>query len=59
MDTPNDHDGTPVVPLELTPHFDVISIDDAIERISYGWFQVRVLFAVGLCFASDAVEMLE
>jgi putative MFS transporter len=35
-----------------------ISIDEAIERVGYGCFQIRVLVATGLCFAADAMEVL-
>ena len=35
-----------------------ISIDEAIERLGYGRFQLRVLVAAGLCFAADAMEVL-
>ena len=35
-----------------------ISIDEAIERLGYGRFQIRVLVAAGLCFAADAMEVL-
>jgi putative MFS transporter len=33
-------------------------VDDAIERLGYGRFQVRVMIAAGLCFAADAMEVL-
>jgi len=36
----------------------LLSIDDAIERLGYGRFQVRVMIAAGLCFAADAMEVL-
>mmetsp|Transcript_18620 Transcript_18620/g.30870 ORF Transcript_18620/g.30870 Transcript_18620/m.30870 type:complete len:498 (+) Transcript_18620:74-1567(+) len=35
-----------------------ISIDDAIEKLGYGRFQIRVMIAAGLCFAADAMEVL-
>ncbi|CAB9520080.1 Synaptic vesicle 2-related protein [Seminavis robusta] len=35
-----------------------ISIDEAIDRIGYGRFQHRITVAAGLCFASDALEIL-
>ena len=37
---------------------DVITIDEAIERVGYGKFQLRVMIAGGLCFAADAMEVL-
>lgn len=36
----------------------VISIDDAIDRIGMGRFQIQIMVAAGLCFASDACEIL-
>ena len=36
----------------------VISVDDAIEQLGMGGFQTRLLFALGLCFAADAMEIL-
>lgn len=35
-----------------------VTIDDAIERIGYGVFQYKLLVACGLCFMSDAIEVL-
>jgi MFS family permease len=35
-----------------------ITIDEAIERLGYGKFQIRVMIAAGLCFAADAMEVL-
>eukprot|EP00537_Pseudo-nitzschia_pungens_P019290 CAMPEP_0172398562 /NCGR_PEP_ID=MMETSP1061-20121228/36838_1 /TAXON_ID=37318 /ORGANISM="Pseudo-nitzschia pungens, Strain cf. pungens" /LENGTH=605 /DNA_ID=CAMNT_0013131121 /DNA_START=32 /DNA_END=1849 /DNA_ORIENTATION=+ len=35
-----------------------VQIDDAIERIGTGTFQYQVLFAAGLCFMADAMEVL-
>jgi MFS family permease len=35
-----------------------ISIDDAIDRLGYGPFQRTICVAAGLCFASDAMEVL-
>eukprot|EP00547_Thalassionema_nitzschioides_P007245 CAMPEP_0194221570 /NCGR_PEP_ID=MMETSP0156-20130528/30878_1 /TAXON_ID=33649 /ORGANISM="Thalassionema nitzschioides, Strain L26-B" /LENGTH=603 /DNA_ID=CAMNT_0038952015 /DNA_START=98 /DNA_END=1909 /DNA_ORIENTATION=- len=35
-----------------------INIDDAIERLGMGKFQWEILFAAGLCFAADAMEVL-
>eukprot|EP00521_Asterionellopsis_glacialis_P010851 CAMPEP_0195303202 /NCGR_PEP_ID=MMETSP0707-20130614/32406_1 /TAXON_ID=33640 /ORGANISM="Asterionellopsis glacialis, Strain CCMP134" /LENGTH=551 /DNA_ID=CAMNT_0040366683 /DNA_START=392 /DNA_END=2047 /DNA_ORIENTATION=+ len=40
------------------PSKDVISIDDAIERLGMGRFQTRILIAAGLSFAADAMEVL-
>jgi len=36
----------------------IISIDDAIDRIGTGRFQTQIMIAAGLCFASDAMEIL-
>jgi MFS family permease len=36
----------------------VITIDDAMESIGYGPFQIRVMIAAGLCFAADAMQFL-
>lgn len=35
-----------------------LSIDDAIERLGMGKFQHRILWAAGLCFAADSMEIL-
>ena len=35
-----------------------ISIDDAVERLGMGTFQYRILWAAGLCFAADSMEVL-
>lgn len=37
---------------------DLVDIDDAIERLGMGIFQWEILFAAGLCFAADAMEVL-
>jgi MFS family permease len=36
----------------------ILDIDDAIERLGMGRFQIQILVAAGLCFASDAMEVL-
>jgi hypothetical protein len=36
----------------------VLDIEDAIDRLGMGRFQYEVVFACGLCFASDAMEIL-
>jgi len=41
-----------------SPSFVVLSIDEALDRIGYGPFQRSMLFAAGLCSASDAMEIL-
>ena len=38
--------------------FLVIDIEEAIDRLGMGFFQFRVVVACGLCFASDAMEVL-
>ncbi|KAL7572349.1 hypothetical protein ACA910_021562 [Epithemia clementina (nom. ined.)] len=47
---------------ETTTHNDdnnlKISIDDAIEELGMGQFQLLILVAAGLCFAADAMEVL-
>eukprot|EP00538_Stauroneis_constricta_P000873 CAMPEP_0119571464 /NCGR_PEP_ID=MMETSP1352-20130426/44134_1 /TAXON_ID=265584 /ORGANISM="Stauroneis constricta, Strain CCMP1120" /LENGTH=551 /DNA_ID=CAMNT_0007621145 /DNA_START=144 /DNA_END=1799 /DNA_ORIENTATION=- len=45
----DDNDGT---------DYNVITMDDAIERLGMGTFQLRVLAAAGLCFAADAMQVL-
>jgi MFS family permease len=35
-----------------------IDIDDAIEQLGMGRFQMEILVAAGLCFAADAMEVL-
>jgi hypothetical protein len=35
-----------------------VQIDDAIERIGIGTFQYSILFAAGLCFMADSMEVL-
>jgi hypothetical protein len=36
----------------------VVTVDEAIERLGMGWFQLIVLTAAGLCFAADAMQVL-
>jgi MFS family permease len=36
----------------------VITVDEAIERLGMGPFQIKVLVAAGLCFAADAMQVL-
>ena len=36
----------------------IVHIDDAIERLGMGRFQLEILMAAGLCFAADAMEVL-
>jgi MFS family permease len=36
----------------------ILDIDDAIELLGMGRFQMEILVAAGLCFASDAMEVL-
>jgi MFS family permease len=49
-DTPNDH--------HHHHHHQVITVDEAIERLGMGPFQIKVLVAAGLCFAADAMQVL-
>lgn len=35
-----------------------ISIDNAVEAVGFGSFQVRVLVAAGICFAADAMQVI-
>mmetsp|Transcript_39921 Transcript_39921/g.96317 ORF Transcript_39921/g.96317 Transcript_39921/m.96317 type:complete len:533 (+) Transcript_39921:8-1606(+) len=35
-----------------------ITVDDAIERLGMGRFQLYILVAAGLCFASDAMQVM-
>lgn len=36
----------------------IIDMEEAIERLGMGLFQTQILFAAGLCFAADAMEVL-
>ncbi|KAG7373938.1 major facilitator superfamily transporter [Nitzschia inconspicua] len=36
----------------------IMTVDEAIERIGMGYFQLVVLTAAGLCFAADAMQVL-
>lgn len=36
----------------------LVDIDDAIERLGMGTFQTQILWAAGLCFGADAMEVL-
>ncbi len=38
--------------------FLVVDIDEAIDRLGMGLFQIQIVMACGLCFASDAMEYL-
>lgn len=38
--------------------FPVMDIDEAIDRLGMGLFQIQIVMACGLCFASDAMEYL-
>jgi len=42
---------------DAAPH-NTISIDDAVDAIQFGKFQKVVMVAVGLCFMSDAMEVV-
>lgn len=35
-----------------------LNIDDAVEMLGMGVFQYKILFAAGLCFAADSMEVL-
>mmetsp|Transcript_27648 Transcript_27648/g.61026 ORF Transcript_27648/g.61026 Transcript_27648/m.61026 type:complete len:151 (+) Transcript_27648:99-551(+) len=37
----------------------VLSVDDAIERLGMGRFQLIVLIVAGLCFSADAMQVLQ
>jgi MFS family permease len=37
---------------------EAITVDDAIERMGMGRFQLKILTAAGLCFASDAMQVM-
>ena len=45
-------------PLSISPEAEIISIDAAIDSLGTGQFQIRVLFAAGLCFAADSMEIM-
>eukprot|EP00980_Cylindrotheca_fusiformis_P006154 scaffold1319_cov126-Cylindrotheca_fusiformis.AAC.43 len=44
------------VPPDVAPL--TVEVDEAIERLGMGRFQTDILFAAGLCFAADAMEIL-
>lgn len=35
-----------------------LSMDEAVEQIGFGIFQIRILIATGLCFAADAMQVV-
>ena len=37
---------------------EIIAIDDAVDRIGLGKFQLQVLFATGTCFMADSMEVM-
>uniref|UniRef100_A0A7S2GUV2 Major facilitator superfamily (MFS) profile domain-containing protein n=1 Tax=Helicotheca tamesis TaxID=374047 RepID=A0A7S2GUV2_9STRA len=39
-------------------HKEIISVDEAIEKIGTGPFQFMVLIAAGLCFSADSMEIM-
>lgn len=45
-------------PLSISSEAELISIDAAIDSLGTGQFQIRVLFAAGLCFAADSMEIM-
>ena len=45
-------------PLSISSEAEIISIDAAIDSLGTGPFQIRVLFAAGLCFAADSMEIM-
>ena len=45
-------------PLSISSEAEIISIDAAIDNLGTGRFQIRVLFAAGLCFAADSMEIM-
>lgn len=36
----------------------LITVDDALERLGYGTFQIQVMVAAGLCFAADSLQIM-
>ena len=63
----NDNDASPAEDLgglqatdrsHRSNHLPCISIDDAIERLGMGPFQMIILLASGLCFAADAMQVI-
>jgi MFS family permease len=57
MATPSSSPSSSAAPSSTTTII-TITIDEAIDRLGYGRFQRRILVAVGLCSASDAMEIL-
>ena len=45
-------------PLSVSSEAEIVSIDAAIDSLGTGPFQIRVLFAAGLCFAADSMEIM-
>lgn len=43
---------------ENTSPLPTLSLDDAVETMGYGFFQIRILIATGLCFAADAMQVV-
>lgn len=37
---------------------ELLNIDDAINRLGYGYFQVMIVCAAGLCFMADSMEIM-
>lgn len=46
------------VPYSQVEERDVYSVEDAIEKVGFGKFQVKVLFLCGFCWMADAMEIM-
>jgi hypothetical protein len=64
--TRSDHDGSSsqrdgaiITTIAVTTTVSTTTVDEAIERLGMGYFQLVVLTAAGLCFAADAMQVLQ
>ena len=57
-DDHRDHDNNVITTTNHHNSQVIITVDDAIERLGTGKFQIIVLVAAGLCFAADAMQVL-
>jgi len=35
-----------------------MSLDDAIDKLGFGWFQIKLLFIAGFCWMCESIEMM-
>ena len=53
-----DNENQTLVVVKLTTPTPTLSLDDALERIGFGKWQLRLLIITGLLWISDALELL-